>query len=152
MNEPTITETDGAPDHLHLVAVLPNLSAAEAFDHFIRPELVSRWWAPVSTVELVPGGAYKLEWPAQNWTLDGKILAFEPGKYLRYLWRWLHDPDAPDRFVEIRFTSPGAASVLDLTHGPYDASARDRETRQNHLDGWLHFLTVLGHVEKSEAP
>lgn len=116
----------------------------EAYTHWTDPQRLARWWAPAAQIEPVAGGAYRFSWPQQDWHLSGRVLEARPGQRLRLTWRWEHEPDRPERVVTVDFESAGGAgSRLTVTHGTYSASEPDRAERQEHLEGWLHFLARL---------
>lgn len=58
----------------------------------------------------------------------------------------------PQRTVEIFFDPAPSGTLLRLTHGTYDNSARDIEDRENHRTGWHHFLEQLSRLPKVTTP
>ena len=116
-----------------------NLSSAELFRWFVEPELLQRWWAEQATVDPVVGGDYTMHWQAIDKTMTGTITELVPGERLAFTWDWADESEARAREVVVQF-GDGTAS---LTHGPYDDTDEDRQSRQDHLDGWSFFFTLL---------
>jgi uncharacterized protein YndB with AHSA1/START domain len=138
-----VTQLPGDTTHLTFQAEFPHFSVNQLYDHFIRTELLQRWWPPTAVVDAQVGGKYRLSWPEMGWHLYGEYTRLEPGKHLAFTWKWEHNPDMPTRQVEIAFEPHEAGSLLTLTHGVYGDNARDREDRQHHVEGWSHFLARL---------
>jgi uncharacterized protein YndB with AHSA1/START domain len=128
---------------LRLTAGYPHLTAAELFAYFTRPALLTEWWPPTAVLEPRPGGRYAFTWPAMDWTLSGEYLVFEPEQRLLFTCRWRHEPDLPERRVEIVVSNLDQGSQLQLTHEAYGDSEREQADRQSHLEGWTHFLERL---------
>ncbi|HEX2221279.1 MAG TPA: SRPBCC domain-containing protein [Candidatus Limnocylindria bacterium] len=105
------------------------------------PELVAGWWAP--STHYAADGAYRYSWPEQDWHLSGRVLRAAPGRRLRLSWRWEHEPDRPERELDLRFGPSGAGTLLHLEHGPYGDGPGEADERAEHLEGWLHFLPRL---------
>jgi uncharacterized protein YndB with AHSA1/START domain len=123
---------------------LPGFDLQDLFDHWVEAALLRRWWPPQAEVEPCKGGAYHLSWPAMDWHLRGVITRYEPCRALEFTWRWDHDPERPETRVLVSFErASSAGSTLSLRHGPYPASDMGGEMRQEHLEGWLHFLPRL---------
>jgi uncharacterized protein YndB with AHSA1/START domain len=128
---------------LKLSAVFSTSDLRAVFDHFIKPDLLLRWWPPVAVTDPQPGGKYQLTWPKQNWELVGDYTIFEPPRHLAFTWFWTHEPHLPTRTVDIVLEPAASGCQLLLTHGTYTNTAVDQEDRQSHLDGWNYFLERL---------
>ena len=127
-------------------------SPAEVFSYFTEPRLLARWWVPESHLEAATGGSYEFRWPKQDWTLRGTFVEFEPATRLRFSWRWDHEPEKEFEVI-VSFDQIGRhGTAVVVEHGPYGDAARDRELREEHLAGWLHFLGTLAEVAKSAEP
>ena len=133
-------------DHLLLEADLPRLGPGDAFDHWTRPDLLTRWWPQEATVDARPGGGYHLAWPALGWHLRGTYRTFDPPSRLSFSWRWDHEPGSPERAVEVAIDPAESGSRLTLWHGRYEIPT-DLVERQGHVEGWLHFLGRLGSLD-----
>jgi uncharacterized protein YndB with AHSA1/START domain len=138
-----VRQLPSGSDTLVMQVRLSGLTPAGAFRALVEPALLVRWWPPETEVDAREGGAYCLRWPQQGWHLRGRFLVFAPPERLDFTWRWDHEPELPERTVRIVIAPQGPGSLLTLTHGSYDRSARDQADRQSHHDGWQHFLARL---------
>ena len=90
------------------------------------------------------GGTYRLSWPAMGWHLRGRYTKVDPGRALGFTWAWDHEPQRPERHVDVSFEPlPEGGTRITVTHGRYGDGAADAEDRQGHIDGWRHFLARL---------
>jgi uncharacterized protein YndB with AHSA1/START domain len=126
-----------------VAADLPRLTQRRAFDYFTTPKLLIQWWPQEAEVNARPGGHFALRWPSMNWELSGLYTVFEPGARLAFTWQWLHQPELPSRVVDVAFEPAAEGCRVAVIHGTYSDSAVEREDRQGHIDGWIHFLGRL---------
>jgi uncharacterized protein YndB with AHSA1/START domain len=149
---------------LELEVVLPG-PADEVFSYFVDPRKLEKWWPDEALIDPKPGGKLELSWPMMGWTLTGRFLEVVPvpggsetkgpapgseGK-LSFTWSWKHAPELPERTVTIRVVAAeagdyGPMTHMLLVHGTYDDSDQDQDDRENHFDGWEHFLGKLARV------
>jgi uncharacterized protein YndB with AHSA1/START domain len=141
----TLEVSHTGPEHLLLVGTFPGRTPRALFSAWTEPAQLCRWWPTQAEIEPRVGGAYRLDWPRQGWTLRGRYTTFDPGNQLGFTWRWDHDPaEGITTTVKLNFAPLGeSASQLRLTHGPYTVAGADQEQRASHLDGWRHFLARL---------
>ncbi|HKV85275.1 MAG TPA: SRPBCC domain-containing protein [Ktedonobacterales bacterium] len=132
-------------------ALYPGVAPERVFAFWITPDLLCAWWPQEAELDARVGGAYKLSWPKMGWRLRGRYTAVEPGRRLAFTWVWEHHA-ADVRGVEIRFTRLGDATAVEVRHGPYADTEADREVRNGHLEGWLHFLGRLGTALEDDTP
>lgn len=106
------------------------------FDHFTKPELVSKWWAEVADIDL--DSVFHFSWPSYGDThLRGAYLRVEAPRRLTFTWSFDHE-DFAERRVDVALTeSQGGTRVL-ISH-----EAETEQERQNYLDGWTFFLQTL---------
>ena len=150
MNETIgLREIPSGPDRLMVEADFLEMAPETVFDYWTKPEMITKWWPQEAEIEPRVGGRYHLAWPGMNWHLRGIYTAFEPGSRLAFTWNWDHEPDAPERSVEIIMAAKGEGTQLTATHGAYTDTDADREVRQSHLEGWIHFLSQLQNVRHS---
>jgi uncharacterized protein YndB with AHSA1/START domain len=144
----TVEELESGSERLVMRVELPNLTPQQAFQHWVQPELLSRWWASEAENDPQPGGWYHVSWPAQGWHLRGRYTAIQPGRSLGFTWQWDHEPDRPMRHVavDIEPAADGGGSLLTVTHALYGDDPADREERDSHRQGWQHFLARLREV------
>lgn len=134
-----------AGEQLTLEAEYTGVTPADLFRFWTEPKLVTRWWPFCAEVEPREGGEYHFRWPG-GLHLRGRYTAYAPGRHLRFSWRWEHEPYLPVRFVDVTFQATQRGTRQTLVHSEY--AKEDSVERQEHLEGWLHFLDRLAEVTK----
>lgn len=135
-------EVPSDPSQLVLVGEFHFYSPEEMFDAFTVPERVVEWWPTEAVVEPAVGGAYKFQWPSQNWTLFGKYTAFDRGQHLGFSWKWNHGPEESQPLqVDIYFMATEEGSRISIYHGPF--VGEDAKERDGIREGWIHFGMIL---------
>jgi uncharacterized protein YndB with AHSA1/START domain len=140
---PDVQILPSPPDHVLIQADFSNTTPQQVFEYFIKPDLLSKWWPQQAEVDARPSGAYHLSWPGMNWHLRGVYREFVPGEKLTFTWKWDHEPQLPERTVEVIFAPISEGTRVTIRHGTYDSSPADKDDRQSHIDGWIHFLAQL---------
>jgi uncharacterized protein YndB with AHSA1/START domain len=130
---------------LVVLAEFPGTPPVTLFEYWTKPDLLTQWWPQQASVDPGRGGAYEMSWPQMGWVLQGHFLEYEPGRRLAFTWQWAHEPDAQTRQVYVDFdpADDGNGTHLRVTHGTYMDTDQDRHEREEHLEGWTHFLTRL---------
>ena len=128
---------------MSLSAVFSQSGPQTLFSYFVEPKRLANWWAPHAQIEPWQGGTYCLSWPQMGWQLIGEYTTFIMGKELAFTWQWTHEPTLPSRTVNLQFVSQEQGCLLTIIHGTYTENQIDQNDRQNHYDGWNHFLTQL---------
>ncbi|GAC1457317.1 MAG: hypothetical protein PVSMB4_17250 [Ktedonobacterales bacterium] len=135
-------------DRLSLIATFPRFAPGTLFDYWSVPALLQRWWPQEATIDRRVGGTYHLSWPAMDWHLRGTYTDVRRGEGLAFTWHWDHEADAPVTTVALKITPLAPeGSQLVLIHGEFAASEVGQRTRQEHLEGWMHFLARLQSVQ-----
>ena len=144
---------DISPDRssLRLLSEFEAFTALELFDHFVRPELLVKWWPEEATIDPRLGGSYDLRWPSRNWVLSGQYTAFEPGKRLGFTWSWNFDSVKQPLQVDITFEDAEPCTKMTVSHGPFDESEPAQIERNEIREGWIHFSMRLAGLRKGEA-
>ena len=142
-----------ASDYSKLVmaAEFPSTPPQTLFDYWTKPDLLTLWWPGEAETDPRVGGAYRLSWPQMGWELQGHYLEFDPPRTLGFTWQWAHQPDLPTRQVFVDFESQGEGTHLRVTHGAYMDTEQDQQDRQEHLEGWTHFLLKLHNLLEGDA-
>ncbi len=139
----TLYATETVPDGITVVVRFPKIGPDELFAYWIRPELLKKWWPPEVELEPKLNGHYHFSWPRQNWDLRGEFTEFRKGKALRFTWKWDHEPvDATTVALSFERGEEGGTK-LTLKHRGYSDDAVGRKLRDEHLEGWKHFLGEL---------
>jgi len=133
---------DPGPDRIRVAVLLQDRSPHDAFLDWTEPERLQRWWPPRARIEARAGGVYEFDWPKMNWHLRGRIEQLVPDQLIGFSWCWDHEPGVT-KHVIVRFTHEAAGTLVTVEHGSYTKAPRDLELRQEHVDGWMHFLARL---------
>jgi len=123
-------------DRIVLQGGLP-MPPDEVFAAFTAPDRLTAWWPEEADVDLQIGGAYRLSWPHQEWSLRGRYLEIQAPTRLRFTWSWDHE-QTPERTVTIDLAPSGAGSVITVDH-----TCGSKEEGQSYIDGWQFFLSRL---------
>ena len=140
------------PRVLHLERLL-DAPPERVFAAWTDPALLRRWWAaepgwttPEATVDLRPGGAYRLSMQGTDGivrTVIGEYLEVEPPRRLVYTWRWespgYRAPDGGVTVVSIDFVAEGAGTRVVLEQRDHKSEA----ARDSHGRGWRGCLDSL---------
>lgn len=109
----------------HSVPAAPDLT----FRMFTTPFLLKQWLCNDCKVEARAGGKFFLLWNDGNHAV-GSYTAFEPGTHLAF--RWQYSEDSTATTVDIRLSSTGTATDIQLTHEGF----RDEQARANAEREW----------------
>ena len=137
-----VHDVSAGPDTLILRAALPG-APADVFPFFTEPAKLTRWWPSAAETDPRTGGSYHLSWPQMDWHLRGTYGAVESGALLEFTWKWDHEPDLPERTVRVEFAAEDGGTRLTVHHGTYGDGDAEQEDRNNHHEGWTHFLGQL---------
>lgn len=102
------------------------------------------WISPANTVPPVtrvdvdprPGGHFRLTVGDDAARMEGRVLAIEPERHIRYSWCW---DGGPESLVDVRFEAAGAATVVSLEHSGLAAG----EDAERHAAGWDSYIAGL---------
>jgi uncharacterized protein YndB with AHSA1/START domain len=141
-----VSVTDDGP-MVRAVARLPGCSPDIALAAFTDAGVLNRWWASAElTADLVPRGRYTVRFAAIGKVMDGRVVGYEPGRYLEFSWAWTHAADDPPRTVTVTAISEGDGTLLTVVHGPHGDDERELAARGEHREGWEFFLPRLATV------
>lgn len=146
--------TDISPDNatIKLRGEFGGFTPADLFDHWVQPELLTKWWPREAKVDPRVGGEYVFAWPDQNWRLSGVYTAFEPGKHLGFTWKWDHDVDQQTPLqVDLVFEEVDDGTVLTVDHGRWGDTPAEQDERKGVIEGWIHFGMRLAGLHQGEA-
>lgn len=132
-----------AIETLVITAEYPDVAPDRVYAFWTTPSLLCSWWPHEAELDVRVGGAYRLSWPEMNWRLRGRYTAVQPATRLAFTWVWEHEANDV-RGVEVRFSPHESGVRVTVRQGPYADTPADRQSRNGHIDGWLHFLGRLG--------
>ena len=125
-------------DRLLLTGDFPGFTPHDLFDHWTKPDLLTKFWPAVAMVDLRGGGYYRFEWPTQGWYLHGHYLRLERGARLDFDWTWNHELGkfTPLK-VEMYFKPIEGGSRMTIEH--FGFVAKDLQAMPDTAGGWIHF-------------
>jgi uncharacterized protein YndB with AHSA1/START domain len=141
-----VSVTDDGP---MVRAVLAGLECSPdtALTAFTDAGLLARWWGRGElTADLAPGGRYIVRFAAIDKVMDGRVVGYQPGRYLEFSWGWVHTPDDPPRTVTVTVAGEPDGTALAIVHGPHGDDERELIARGEHREGWEFFLPRLASV------
>jgi uncharacterized protein YndB with AHSA1/START domain len=131
---------EGGEDVAVLIRRSYDAEIEDVWDAITDPDRMKRWFLPVSG-DLRAGGTFQLEGNA-----SGDILSCEPPRLLRVTF------GAPNSIVELRLTSDGNATVLELEHTVPKAMAQSVAGALYVGPGWDGAFLGLDLYLRGEAP
>lgn len=94
--------------------------------------------APATAMDINPivGGHYRLlmEMPDRTAKNEGKFLAVEPGKHVRYTWEWNGDGEVSE--IDVTFKSTASGTLITLKHDGFDK----QDSADMHDVGWDRYI------------
>jgi uncharacterized protein YndB with AHSA1/START domain len=134
---------------LQLQAEFAGFTTNEMFDHWAKPDLLTKWWPPKAEIEPKVDGKYVLTWPGEKegeirWQLVGKITEYDAGKQFGFTWKWSYEKETdPELRVSITITEIKGGVKLKVQHGPFTESEADQQNRASLKQGWEFFGAKL---------
>jgi uncharacterized protein YndB with AHSA1/START domain len=150
VTEPPVTIEDAGTDLLARMA-LPTCTAASALRGFTDPTLVAAWWGAELSAGLAPGGPYVVVFGTLGTALTGEVVRYDPEGILEFTWTWDGAADTPPSTVTVSVEGD-VPSVMTIVHGPHGDDEAGRVAREEHRDGWAHFLPRLAAALETAVP
>jgi len=128
-------------------------SPATVWGFLVDPELMLRWWGTSVSLDLRPGGGYRVE-VTPGHVLRGEFVELDPPRRLVYTFGWESGGDLPSSVppgsstVEIELAPSGAGTRLRLVHRDLPGA----EAAASHRGGWEHYLGRLSVAAAGEDP
>jgi uncharacterized protein YndB with AHSA1/START domain len=108
------------------------------FEHFVRPDALTRWMGRHATLDAVPRGQFSLDLPRVR--VRGRYVEVDPPNRLVFTWGHegsdLLPPGAST--VEVTFTAEAGGTLVRLVHRDLPEPEVER-----HSLGWHHYLQRL---------
>jgi uncharacterized protein YndB with AHSA1/START domain len=132
-------------DRILIAAEYPNITPELLFDYFVRPQLITRWWAPHAELHARQGGVFHFAWDDMNLHLRGQYTFVERGRKLAFTWQWDHEKSSGrlPRSVIVNFEPCRDGAMLTIQHMPYADNPTEQAERKAHSEAWQFFLTQL---------
>ena len=101
---------------------------------------------PATAMEIEPvvGGHYRLimETPDGVSRNEGRFLAVEPGRHVRYTWEWNGDGEVTE--IDVTFAPAPEGAAITIRHTGFQSE----QSRDMHAAGWDSYITgFIAHVE-----
>jgi uncharacterized protein YndB with AHSA1/START domain len=138
-------QLSSGPEQLILQGDFPAYPRQELFDYWVTPSLVTQWWPSEADISPCSSGSYSFSWPEMGWVLRGIYEEFLPAERLVFSWKWNHEPvDSPTYRVALDFADgDNGGTLLTIRQGVYSELPESQQTRQGHIEGWIHFCMKL---------
>jgi uncharacterized protein YndB with AHSA1/START domain len=110
------------------------------FAYFTDPERYRRWKGTAAQLDPQPGGAYRVEMGTNGW-VSGEYIEVDPPNRIVFTWGWENQAVVPPgaTTVEVTLMEDGEATIVRLRHSGFT----ERTARDQHEQGWRHFLSRL---------
>ena len=95
--------------------------------------------ATAMDIDPVPGGHYRLLMESEEFTArnEGRFLAVEPGRHLRYTWEWNADGEISE--IDVTFSPASVGTTIDINHSGF----KHAQSVANHTAGWDNYMQGL---------
>lgn len=121
------------------------LNIEKIYDLSFPPEQVYAAWVSSDTVispatamdiEPVVGGRYRLimETPEFSGYNEGRFLAVDPGKHVRYTWEWNGDGEITE--IDVTFSESATGTLVTVQHRGF----RQQDSAHTHDSGWDSYI------------
>jgi uncharacterized protein YndB with AHSA1/START domain len=132
----TISEINSVVSEVHIAAP-PEV----VFAYFVDPDKMTRWMGSRIHLEPRSGGRYAADINAQA-RARGEYLEVVPPSRVVFTFGWEDDQNVPpgSTTVEVTLVRDANGTHVRLVH----RGLRAREMREQHRDGWKHYLARLG--------
>jgi uncharacterized protein YndB with AHSA1/START domain len=120
----------------------PEIAASPetVWQFLVDPEKALRWMGVSGTLDVRPGGAYRIEIIPGN-IASGEYLELDPPRRLVYTWGWEEGGSVPPcgSTVEFELSPSGAGTRLRFVHRDLPSP----ESVESHGHGWDHYFERL---------
>lgn len=117
------------------------------FEHFTRPEALTRWMGQRATLDPSPGGVFSLDFVRVK--VRGRYLVVDPPHRLVFSWGHEGSDVMPPgtSTVEVTFTPQEGGCLVRLVHRDLPVAERPR-----HALGWQHYVVRLAGLASGSDP
>jgi uncharacterized protein YndB with AHSA1/START domain len=125
-------------------------SPETVFPYFTDPARMTRWKGREAVLDPRPGGVYRVEINDQI-VAAGEYVEVSPPTRVVFTWGWdggAHPVPPGSTTVEVELVPDGDGTLVRLTHH----GLPDDEQREQHADGWSHYLGRLALAASGRDP
>ncbi len=79
-SNPLLVLEETPPDKITIVAEFPRTDPDTLFDHWLKPELLRKWWPPAAELDPETHGNYHFFWPSRNWASQRDLHRVQQGQ------------------------------------------------------------------------
>jgi uncharacterized protein YndB with AHSA1/START domain len=115
-------------------------SPETVWELLVDPDLAIRWMGQVATLDVRPGGGYRVE-VIPGHTASGEFVEVDRPRRLVHTWGWEGESGVPpgSSTVEYELVPNGNGTLLRFTHRDLPSA----EAAESHAHGWDHYLERL---------
>jgi uncharacterized protein YndB with AHSA1/START domain len=115
-------------------------SPETVWELLVDPDLAIRWMGQVATLDVRPGGGYRVE-VIPGHTASGEFVEVDRPRRLVHTWGWEGESGVPpgSSTVEYELVPNGDGTLLRFTHRDLPSA----EAAESHAHGWDHYLERL---------
>jgi uncharacterized protein YndB with AHSA1/START domain len=115
-------------------------SPETVWELLVDPDLAIRWMGQVATLDVRPGGGYRVE-VIPGHTASGEFVEVDRPRRLVHTWGWEGESGVPpgSSTVEYELVPNGDGTLLRFTHRDLPSA----EAAESHEHGWDHYLERL---------
>jgi uncharacterized protein YndB with AHSA1/START domain len=115
-------------------------SPETVWELLVDPDLAIRWMGQVATLDVRPGGGYRVE-VIPGHTASGEFVEVDRPRRLVHTWGWEGESGVPpgSSRVEYELVPNGDGTLLRFTHRDLPSA----EAAESHAHGWDHYLERL---------
>jgi uncharacterized protein YndB with AHSA1/START domain len=124
-------------------------SPETVWELLVDPDQAIRWMGQVATLDVRPGGGYRVE-VIPGHTASGEFVEVDPPRRLVHTWGWEGESGVPpgSSTIEYELVPDGDGTLLRFTHRDLPSS----EAAESHAHGWDHYLGRLETVASGGDP
>ncbi len=119
----------------------------------VEPEKMRRWMGTGATLDLRPGGAYRID-VIPGHVASGEYVEVDPPRRLVYTWGWEPGDEGPNPVppgsstVELELVPDGVQTIVRVLHRDLPS----QESVESHGQGWDHYYGRLAAAATGADP
>jgi uncharacterized protein YndB with AHSA1/START domain len=119
-----------------------NAPASKVWDALTKPDEIKQWFMAADDFKPQVGSKFHMlgRKDDEEFHIECKITELEKNKKLAYT--WTYDEYPLDTLVTIELTGDKDTTKVKLVHTGWKATENEKVSRENHQQGWNHFVAV----------